>query len=768
MNKFRNYIVIIVFAFSLSSFSQNSDAPLLLEQILKTIEVKFDVKFSYADQLVKAQRLKAPDRSLNLEETLNYLERETKLKFVVLNSRFIAIKQNITENITPKLQQLEEIIIQNYLTSGLAKSINGTIEISPQKFGILPGLSEPDILQTIQALPGIKSADERISNINIRGGTNDQNLILYEGIRMYQTGHFFGLISAFNPYLTNNVDVTINGTRAKYGSGVSSLISIENSNEISKKPESGAGFNLLSLDGFSKFQLSKKTELQVAGRRSYTDALLTPTYDTYFERIFSTSELGDYQNPQEQLQRNERFFFYDANVKLLYDINKKSKLRGNAITIFNKLDYGVESLLPFSTLESTQSQLSQKSYAANIRYTFNWSPSLLMEAQIYYSNYELFGNNKVLETTQELTQENEVTDIGARLDVLKTIDNNLNLNYGYQFNEVGVSNLEDVTTPRFRSFIKEVVRTHGLYTEAEFKSNSRNTYARLGLRGNYIEDFGQLLFEPRFNFSQKFLNYFRLEVLGEVKSQTITQIIDLQQDFFGIEKRRWQLANDTDVPIVKSHQLSVGLNYRRKGWLVSAEGYIKRVNGITTRSQGFQNQFQLVSASGDYKVKGIDFLLNKRFKNLNTWIAYSLSKNDYDFESLNNGNRFPNNIDIRQVINVSASYEIENFKLSAGLNWNSGRPFTAPNSNQFSSGEIIYEAPNNKRIPNYLRTDVSARYNFQFADNVQAEVGASVWNIQNRKNTINRFFSREGTDSIVENNEIALGLTPNFSFRLKF
>ncbi|SHH29883.1 TonB-dependent receptor domain-containing protein [Winogradskyella jejuensis] len=767
MNSLQKYILLLLLGLSTFCFSQEKSEQSPLAAILKQVENKFNVKFSYADETITSVKIKPPSNSFTLEEILNYLERNTKLKFTTLSSRFIAIeKQDSIVNKTFNLQRLDEVFIQNYLTKGLSRTIDGKVEISPQKFGILPGLSEPDILQTIQALPGIKSVDERISNINIRGGTNDQNLILYEGIRMYQTGHFFGLISAFSPYLIENVDVTVNGSKAKYGSGVSSIISISNSNEISKKPESGVGFNLLSIDGFSKFQLSKKTELQISARRSYTDALITPTYDTYFERVFGNSNLGSgqYQNPQAQLRQDERFFFYDTNIKFLYDIDKNSKIRANAIAIFNRLDYDVNT----DNQLLTASELSQKSYAGNISYSRNWSPSMRMDAQIYYSNYELYGNNIVSSTTQELTQDNEVLDIGARVDFLKTVDQNLNFNFGYRFNEVGVSNLEDVTIPTFRRFIKEVVSTHAIYGEAEFKSNSKNTYGRIGLRGNYLEDFGMLLFEPRFSFSQKFLNHFRLEVLGEVKSQSITQIIDLQQDFFGVEKRRWQLSNNKDVPVVKSNQFSVGLNYKQKGWLISAEGYVKNVIGISTRSQGFQNQFQLVNTSGNYSVKGIDFLLNKQFKNLSTWLSYSYSKNDYDFESLNNGEEFPNNFDIRHVVNFSTTYEIENLKISAGINWNSGKPYTEPATNQFNSGSIVYNTPNAKRIPDYLRTDVSARYAFQVADDVIAEVGASVWNILDDRNIINRFYSRDDNNAIIENNEVALGLTPNFSFRLTF
>ena len=114
-----------------------------------------------------------------------------------------------------------------------------------------------------------------------------------------------------------------------------------------------------------------------------------------------------------------------------------------------------------------------------------------------------------------------------------------------------------------------------------------------------------------------------MEILAETKNQTISQIIDLQQDFFGIEKRRWQLSNDDTVPAIKSDQLSVGLNYSNKGWLINVEAYIKNVDGITTRSQGFQNQFQFVNSTGDYQAKGFDVLVNKKFNSLSTCLLYT-------------------------------------------------------------------------------------------------------------------------------------------------
>ncbi|MEM9680828.1 MAG: TonB-dependent receptor, partial [Bacteroidota bacterium] len=639
------------------SFGQNNDK-LPLVEVLQRLEAQYDVRFSYADTTVKDILIVSPNTTLSLDDVILFLEQETRLTFNRLNNRFIAIEQterNNSENYNPgfTLQRLDEVLVENYLTKGLSKNVDGNISMDPQELGILPGLIEPDVLQTIQALPGVISVDELISNINVRGGTNDQNLILFENIRMYQSGHFFGLISAFNPYLTERVNVSKNGTKVKYGDGVSSIISMANSNTLSNEYSFGAGASLISIDGFAKIPLSKKTELQLAARRSYTDVFLSPTYDAYFERIFRDSELNINPNNNTLESQDERFYFYDVNLKFLYDINETSKIRVNFLNIFNDLDYSQQFINSNNALENSRSRLEQVSYAGSVEYTKEWKNNLTTYAQIYFSNYVIDADNNDITESQRLIQENEVEDLGIRLDAIKPVDKNLNLNFGYQFNEVGVTNLEEVTDPIFRSLVKEVIRTHGLYGEAEFTSNSKNTYARVGIRANYIEKFGEVITEPRLAFSQKIVDHLRIEVLGELKSQSITQIIDQQQDFFGIEKRRWQLSDNTSIPIVKSQQASVGLNYNNSGWLINAEVYTKTVDGITARSQGFQNQFQFVEDIGKFKVEGLDLLINKQFRQFSTWLSYSYSRNDYTFDTINDGEPFSNNLDIRHNINFA-------------------------------------------------------------------------------------------------------------------
>lgn len=752
---------------------QKEQQPLI--EVLQAVETKFDISFSYADETIKNKQVVPPDDNISLAEILTYLSSTTGLEFEVLDNRFIAIKSTITTNEKErKIEILPEVIISNYLTSGIAKDNTGGVVIKPKSFGILPGLIEPDVLQTVQALPGVLSVDETVSNINVRGGTNDQNLLLWDGIKMYQSGHFFGLISAYNPYLTESVNVYKNGTSAKFGDGISSIIDMQLSNELEDEFKAGTGFNLINLGGFAKIPITKKMELQLSSRRSVNDVIITPTYDQYFKRIFQDSDLTNNQgNNSNSVTKNERFYFYDITTKLLYDLTKKDKLRLNFLNIYNNLNYEEQSRIN-DVNEVLNSQLTQRNLAAGISYTRYWTNRFYTTAQVYYSNYGLDATNFDVTNNQRLIQENQVYDSALKLEAEYTVDNNFKFNGGYQFFETGISNLEDVNNPEFRSYIKEVIRSSSFFMEGQFLSNNANTNLRFGTRINYFQKFNKVLIEPRLSFSQRFLNSFKFEVLGELKSQTTSQIIDLQNDFLGVENRRWVLSNNITIPILKSKQVSAGIHYKKNKLLISVEGFMKQVEGITTRSQGFQNQYQFVNAIGEYKVKGVDFLINKQFSSFSTWLSYSIAKNDYTFDDLNNGQSFPNNLDIRHAATFAGTYSVKDFKVALGVNWHTGKPNTIPSETQNPfNNNIEYDTPNSERLNDYVRTDFSTTYSFDLSPNTTAIIGASIWNLFNKKNVINTYYTIDNYSADVENNiktvdNLSLGITPNVSLRVHF
>ena len=691
---------------------------------------------------------------------VKHLSYESTKYFV---NQFIESKCNILY-LVGNTEQINEIVIRNYLTKGIGKTIEGSYHINYKNFGILPGLIEPDVLQTIQALPGILSVDETVSNINIRGGSHNENLILYDGIKMYQSGHFFGLISAFNPYLTKNVVLIKNGTSASFSDGVSGTILMHTDDELTRKLKAEIGLNLINADVFLDIPLGEKSSIQVAARKSISEWIQTPTYKQYFDKAFQNTEVV--KNFGKSNNSDEEFTFYDVNVRLLYHVTEKDKIRVNLLTFSNDINF-LENVTIRDEEVSRESSASQNNLAASAFYNREWNDKFSTDVQLYITKYGLESINFDILNKQRLIQENSVLEGSIKIDTKYILTDHLTFYNGFQFIETGITNIQDVNNPVFRSEIKEVLRSQALFSQIAFQSKNAYTNLKVGLRMNYLGKFDSFLLEPRLSFSQRFLNHFTVEVLGEFKHQTTTQVIEFQNDFLGVENRRWLLVNDDDIPIIKSKQASVGLHYNTRGWLIGAEGYYKFVDGITTQSQGFQNQYQFAKTDGSYTVYGADFLINKRYKNLSAWLSYSYADNTYTFKELEDV-EFPNNLDIRHAISLASSYTLKNFKISSGLNWHSGKPTTKPIFNDAIEDERInYEPANSSRLNDYMRIDISAQYSFKMGEKVKAHAGVSVWNLLNTENVINNYYRRSNS-GVNEIEQYSLALTPNVSFRVTF
>ncbi len=707
-----------------------------------------------------------------------------KIRFLGYITKYIPVEDLVGRDDCPEIllaqnyERLEEVIVYEFLTSGIVKEEDASITLNTGELGILPGLIEPDVLQTIQALPGIKSIDETVSDINVRGGTNDQNLILWNGIKMYQSGHFFGLISAFNPYLTDQVTVYKNGTPARYGDGVSSVISMWTKNEIDGQFFGGAGFNLISGDVYGQFPLNDRMAFQLSARRSTTDFLNTPTYSIFTDRAFQDSEVINQQNQSvdREFDRDITFFFWDVSGKFLYDINDDHKLRLSFIGIDNDLLFKETDR---ETDVTSQSFLDQTNISAGLQLQSRWTDRLSSNLNAYYTQYQLEALGVSPEPRQQLEQRNRIIESSIRFDTEYRLTETVNWRNGYQFIETGIRNFTDVTLPPFDSNIKGVVRLHAPYTEVLYRSPEDRFIASAGLRANYIinlaqfgESFEELLFEPRLNLNIRVANYLRAEFLGEFKSQYTNQVIDLEQNFLGVEKRRWILSDEDQLPITKSKQGSVGLNYAKNSIYVGLEAFYKQVDGISTLTQGFQNENQFDGEIGNYEVRGLEFLVNKKGENYSTWLSYTYNKNDYTFEDIDPSS-FPNNLDVRHTVTVATTYDINNLKLGLGLNYRTGRPYTAPDDNDplnttVFPNEINYQLPNSSRLPEYFRLDASATYHFDISRRIKANAGVSLLNLTNRENVLNRYYRISDENEVEQVNNISLGLTPNVSFRVRF
>ncbi|HRJ28725.1 MAG TPA: TonB-dependent receptor plug domain-containing protein [Cyclobacteriaceae bacterium] len=828
--------IILSFASCCCTLAQSAEKQ-SVRILLLSLENKFGVVFTYADETIKGITVQPAPRLSGINEHLQYLRNETGLIFEPINERFIAIRKplvsqsakrcaflrssengepipgatiqfgnNFTvttesgffeiespEPVTLTIRSLgyqlleissgelsekcitlvmkvnrttlDEITVSDVLTTGMERKSDGSITVRNKLLGILPGFPQPDAIQTLQYLPGVISILESAAELNIRGGTNDQNLFLLDGIKIYQTGHFFGLISGINPHITEKVNFIKNGTSAWYGDGVSGTIAITTDDQLSTQTQGSAGINLLYADGFLQIPLTKKLSIHASGRHSLPSSWKTPTFRQYYRRAFSNTELSD--KASADLTRNEEFSFYDASLKLLYDISSRDKLRVSTFTISNALNYDEQGEFSGRPLQR-KSSLGQQSLGSSIHYAHLWSDRVKTQAEGYFSKYSLDAINQNIAQDQQLTQGNEVLETGIRLTSLIEVNQQWHIQSGYQFYETGITNADQINNPSFERRVKEVMRTHALFAESGITLHEDRTNIRFGLRTNYYDKLNRLTVEPRLVVSRALSKTITVELLGEQKSQSSLQVIDAPNDFFGIEKSRWLLANDDDVPLLISRQAAAGMIFKKGDWLVNSEVFYKDVDGIISSSQGFQNQFQYVRTSGGYTATGFDVLVNHHSSRSLQWLRYSLLKSNYEFPEFTPA-VFPNSADVRHIITGGLSYRFSKVELSAGGNWYTGRPVTRPVAGEeVVSGSINYDLPNGVRLKNYMRIDLSTRWHFYTGVKVKYHLGLSLWNITNHKNILDEHYLVNSENQAEKIEQRGLAFTPNIFLRFDF
>lgn len=828
--------------------AQETKKEMPLKNILEKIASQHHIYFNYIEDEIVVFSLPEPSEKNSLKEKLEYIIKETNLRFKVINGKYYNISNNknldkplcgfiydletkepiydanvriletyiglttdlkgyfelptISPNkiqlshinyevleispeeiyttscpklyLKPKTIVLNEVVTQLYLTRGISKKTDGTITIKPKQIGHLPGLTEPDVFKTMQQIPGIISVDESISNINVRGGSHDQNLVLWNGIRLFQTGHFFGMISALNPNLAHTIKIAKNGSSAIYGESISSVVDISTHSDEIEKTKGAIGVNWINADFYTKLKLSKKSNLEISGRRSLTDAVKnSPTYKNYKNRIFQNTEVTNtIDNQNTKYTSKENFYFYDFTAQYHQKIGSKTDVFLDLITISNQLDLDQSKIENITTV-SRKSYLQQNTYGGNFQLKTNWNSKNTLDANIYASIYNIDSENESIESNQIFNQLNEIVDIGLKLQNNYKVNDLWTLKLGYQFNEIGIKNQDEINSPLFYRKIKEVVKNHAGILETEYISKNNKLKTTLGARANYFQELSTFILEPRLALNYKLFRTISLEVLGETKNQITSQIIDLQNDFLGIEKRRWVLANNTSIPIQKSQQASISLTYKENNWLLILDNFYKKVNGITSMSQGFQNQLEFENINGSYTTIGSEILLQKQINNFTTWISYSFNNNEYNFPTYTT-TTFPNNYEIKHTYNIATIYDNKKLKIALGAKYHTGKPTTNlvnenPDLSNPTNPKIIYKSPNSENLKDYFQMNFSVGYVFHAEDKFSLNMGLGFENLTNQRTVINQFYRVNQNNNTIEKvSTYSLERTLNAFMRLSF
>lgn len=711
-----------------------------------------------------------------------------------------------TIRLTPKIENLNQVIVREYLTKGIQKNEDASVRVSTKKLRILPGLIEPDVLQSLQLLPGVSSPTEDPAGLYIRGGTPDQNLVLWDGIKMYHTGHFFDQISTFNPYIVESVNVYRGGTSVRYGDRLSGVIEIESDNDLTTTLKAGGGINLTHGDAFVKVPLSEKAGIMLAGRRSTTDIYQNITYNNLVQKVFQNTRANipeGNKNLNDAMEKDD-FSFSDSNFKFVWTPNDNNILKISSLFVENRLDILRDIQSVSKGKIKINDNLKLRNIGSSINWTSNFANGITQEASFYLSIFDQRYNigADFTELNELLTQSEQVklSDIGGEYTLNIPIKKRHRLGFGYQFayNET-INDFLDFETfvdaePLVEGGrINNLNNSHTVYTEYTHKTPK--TYINVGLRNSLLSNTNRFLVEPRMFSSLEIFKNFRITTSAELKNQQLNRYFGFQStntdvSFLPVADNLWLTsgafntttgADPFELPIFRSSQFTLGALYTYKGWNFDIEGYYKRLGNISSinnliLSIATRNDDDLAIVSGEENRIGIDFLIKKRIKNYRFWLGYSLSNTQVKFPDIQRA-FYPGDFDQRHVFNVSQTLKIKNLELSLGWNYASGRPFTKiiKDTDDFLFGVRLEEKGiNQNRFKDYHRLDASVLYRFNPSkgDRWRGTVGLSLRNIYDRKNIISEIFvGREDNDfnEFIERLPTeSLQFTPDFVVRFSF
>lgn len=732
-------------------FFENED----LEKALNSIEKIYDVKFSYQSELLQNKKITLEKEARTLDETLFEISLVTDILFQKINDTYFYLTES-------KVEKINEVVLKSYLTKGIAKNKDASFQLSPNNLGLLAGLTETDILESIQQLPGVTSIDETATSFSVRGGNTDQNRVIWDDINIYHTGHLFGMVSVFNPNIAQNITFYNKGTNARFGERISSVIDITTTNKISKNPTFEFGLNSINADVYLEIPIiQNKLSVQTSFRRSYEDILETTAFKKFEEKAFQHTKIDD-----------EFFYFKDYNVKINYKINASNKIALSFIHIDNDLENDFSDA---SINSKYKDILDSENDGYSLQWNKTWNKNISQKTGVNLSEYRFNYNftttqNNIL--ISDFSKTNNITDLGFYTHFLIQLKNKNTLNIGYQTSAKKVKYLfkeiKDIIYILDQN--NSTINTHAVYTDYTLK-NSKIVDIYGGLRINYYSELNKIRFEPRVILSKNISENLKLQLTGEIKNQIISQIDETILSDLSLERKLWRLADGDNFPIINNYQISSGATYSKNNWTADFDVYYKNTNGITALSLGFLNPNDNTFHKGNQKVVGVDFYIKKKLSNLlQAWISYSFLdvKNKYD--TLNNSSYFTANTEIKHALSTSLNYNLNDFQLSLGWKWRSGKPLTDLDVD--NNGNAYYDGINTERLPYYHRLDLSSTYKFSFSknSNTKGKIGLSIRNIYNNKNHISTEFTGNNTlnDPIKAIEKHAIGITPNILFRVYF
>ncbi|WP_439131108.1 TonB-dependent receptor plug domain-containing protein [Polaribacter sp.] len=765
-------IAVFFTAISYFSFAQEKTKKLIsLDSIPATeaftiLEKEFNVKFSYTDIIIKGKNIFFSKKKRRLQEVLDELSEQINIDFEFINNRFIIVTQKTNLNFFDATNTLEQVLIKSYLAKGIVKDKNGAFKLRPKELEILPGLIEADVLENLQELPGVVSPNETATGLNVRGGTPDQNQIIWDGITIYHSGHLFGMVSNFNPNITNKILFLHKGINPKYGERIASVINISTTNAVAKNLNLGFGFNGISGDIFIDTPIIKdKLSVLVSFRKSYHSFFETGPFEKMEEKVFQSTQIHSSDNS------DEIFYFKDQTVKLNYTFNKKNRISASFIHIDNDLEHFFENV---SSKENYKDILDTENNGFSINWRKKWTSNTQQTTTFSASNFTLNYNFITYNNNQKdanFHKENLVKNQSISTEINTQLPSGNSALFGFQsvYKDVGYSFTETTDL----KYILDKKRNH-LNTYSLFASYSNNNFSffdyNLGVRTNYYRELNQFRIEPRVSILKEVFKNLKLQLTADVRNQTTSQIDETLISNLSLENKLWRISDGKNAPIINSKQMTLGFLFDNKGWSFDVDTYYKKNEGISALKLGFFSNNTNNYIIGEQNIYGIDLYLKKNFHRIKSWISYSFTDIKNEFETLNNEEYFTASNQIQHAISSSLAYKTKKIQFALGWKWHSGKPYTLSETN--ATNTIFNQGINTGRLPNYNRFDFSSIFHFSFSKNneIKGKLGVSIRNLLNQNNLISREYIGNNipNDVITAIDKYSLKRTTNFVFRFEW
>ena len=696
---------------------------------------------------------------------------------------------NLVISLTALTSTLNEVVVSTESSKFLQASAEiSNHRMSVQQISLMPSIGEVDIFRSLQLLPGVSATNENSSGLYVRGGQPQENLVLLDGIKVYNVDHFFGFFSAFNANAIKSVDLYKGAFPSKYGGRLSSVIDLTGKVGSFNEVKGGLNVNLLSASGSIEIPFLDKFSFFATGRRSFTDILQT----SFFEKIY------DQFDPDDDIENLDpwvpNFNFFDLNAKLSYkptsdDLITFSFYSGedNLVETSDTRRFQYPNFGDIDEIE-IRGDLDRISRWGNNGYSFKWSrqwnPKFFNSLNISYSQYYNYQDDSyfvnaiipdldstIFDLSVILDQDNKVEDFTARYDAELLSGKNNKFEIGLEFTRSDIDYLfvrDDTLSIIDNSQLSDLYSAYISYNLTSVK----NLNLKVGLRASRYELTKENYLAPRFQLDYEFIKNVKIKLGYGVHNQFVKQIIG--ENVTSRSRDFWQLSDDSDINVGESTHYIAGLSYENSSWLIDAELFYKDIKNITEFSLRFQNtNLNSLFFNGDGEVKGFETLVQKKIDKYTGWISYTYIDAENIFPLLNYGDPFPAPNTQKNEFKIFNNYEINGWNFSLNFIYGSGKAFTEPSYNYnitlLDESELNYIGvgpKNGSLLPDYHRLDLSVHHIFNIQKS-KGDIGVSIFNLYNK---INTWYYEYNFDQrpYARQTKKYLGLVPNVSFKLTF